>query len=378
MAKAGERIDESVPCRGMGGGEATGRLIDVVNASGGYRTISVGHDRLQFARTFRPTWAVVCAVLFTPIAFLGLFLLLVRTTETCLVVVENDHKGTRFILRGRLRSDVLGSIRAAFSASSAVAQPLLGAPVSSAAEAPRHISFAVTAPEVLISSAPASVIVDGVGSPGRVDGPDTPPAMSAGSLPPAPLARDVAARPSAPSPAVAAPSPTPTSEPWWSQSGGQVADLPPPTGQPIDLRSTAGPSVLSAPSVPSNPPAPDPADGADWVLQFDDGRCVAFAGFRVVLIGRDPTWGPGDEEAGLIAVDDPSRSVSKTHLAIGLDPDGPWVVDRSSTNGTSVYALDGSEQEVAPGEPRRVQRNGVIRFGTRHVRLAAVQLEEAS
>lgn len=334
VAKAGQRIDESIPCRGMGGGEATARLIDTMNAAGGYRTISVGHDRLQFARTFRPTWAVVVAVLLTPAAFLGLFFLLVRTTETCLVVVESDHKGTRLTLRGRLRDDVLGSIRAAFSASSTLSAPVLGAPVSSANDAPRDISFAATAPDILISAAPASVVVNGVAP---ID------------LAPGPL----------------------------------VDDLPPPVGSPVDLRSPVA-EHASAPPAPAAAPAPAPAPapalppGTEWVLQFDDGRCVAFGGFPVVLVGRDPTWAAGDDDAGLIAVDDPTLSVSKTHLAIGIDASGGWVVDRNSTNGTSVFDIDGTELTVPPDQPRRVQRNGVIRFGARYVKLAALRLEEAS
>jgi len=119
-------------------------------------------------------------------------------------------------------------------------------------------------------------------------------------------------------------------------------------------------------------------DQREWVLCFDTGRRVAFGGFPVVLIGRDPTWGDGDDAAGLITIDDPERSVSKTHLAIGVGPDGPWVCDRNSTNGSTLVQTDGSETPI-PTDGRLPLTSGTyVRFGARAVQVVAMAMEYQS
>uniref|UniRef100_UPI0013005C42 FHA domain-containing protein n=1 Tax=Desertihabitans aurantiacus TaxID=2282477 RepID=UPI0013005C42 len=98
-----------------------------------------------------------------------------------------------------------------------------------------------------------------------------------------------------------------------------------------------------------------------WVLALDDGREVRVKG--LVLIGRNPRPRPGEEAAELVTVDQADRTVSKTHLAVGVDARGLYVVDRGSTNGSSVAAPYGDYESCPPGEPVRVGEGHSVSFG---------------
>ena len=50
---------------------------------------------------------------------------------------------------------------------------------------------------------------------------------------------------------------------------------------------------------------------------LDDGRRLTVD--RLVLLGRNPRPAPGEEDAQLIKIADETRTVSKLHLAIGVD-----------------------------------------------------------
>jgi hypothetical protein len=83
---------------------------------------------------------------------------------------------------------------------------------------------------------------------------------------------------------------------------------------------------------PTAPPARSVLEG--WVAELDDGREIRIEG--LVLLGRNPQPDAGEEDAQLIKLADESRTVSKTHLALGVDDAGLFVVDRGSTNGSTV------------------------------------------
>src|SRR5690606_9242235 len=71
------------------------------------------------------------------------------------------------------------------------------------------------------------------------------------------------------------------------------------------------------------------------VLRLWDGTELPLTG--TALVGRNPAPRAGEPvPERLVAVPDERRSVSKTHLAVGVDGDGAWVRDRGSTNGTVV------------------------------------------
>ena len=126
-------------------------------------------------------------------------------------------------------------------------------------------------------------------------------------------------------------------------------------------------------AVPTEAPGPEltgdgTADGeaaepvvTEWMLRLDDGRDVAVE--RLVLLGRNPQPRVGEEDASLIKVSDETRTVSKSHLAVGVDASGLYVMDRGSTNGTMVTAPDGGQRPCPPGDVVDVPAGSVISFG---------------
>jgi uncharacterized RDD family membrane protein YckC len=115
-------------------------------------------------------------------------------------------------------------------------------------------------------------------------------------------------------------------------------------------------------------PARKATDG--WQLRLDDGRSVPVLG--LVLIGRNPQPQP-DEHAELVQAGVESRMVSKTHLAIGLDHRGLYVMDRGSTNGTAIANSGGQFEPCAPGDPVRVREGQIVSFGDRYLEVRREQ-----
>jgi pSer/pThr/pTyr-binding forkhead associated (FHA) protein len=85
----------------------------------------------------------------------------------------------------------------------------------------------------------------------------------------------------------------------------------------------------------------------------------------LLLIGRAPSRGDKESHAKLLTVNDPSLSVSKTHLAIGVDPAGLWVIDRHSTNGTWIDEGLGELRPVEPGVRTTVPPGARVLIGER-------------
>ena len=104
-------------------------------------------------------------------------------------------------------------------------------------------------------------------------------------------------------------------------------------------------------------------------LVFDTGQVVAVTGFGVA--GRNPSATAAENVVHVVAVADPARSVSKTHMAFGLDVGGLWFTDRGSTNGTVVVAPDGSRKQLGVGDRAHVAPGTVVEFGERRVRVEA-------
>lgn len=98
-----------------------------------------------------------------------------------------------------------------------------------------------------------------------------------------------------------------------------------------------------------------------WVAVLDDGREVPVQG--LVLLGRNPQPRPGEEGAELIKVADESRTVSKSHLALDVDAGGLFVVDRGSTNGSTVTTADGRVSRCVPGDVVRADEGSVVSMG---------------
>jgi hypothetical protein len=99
------------------------------------------------------------------------------------------------------------------------------------------------------------------------------------------------------------------------------------------------------------------------VVEFDTGERATIG--TLVLVGRRPAAGAGEHATRLVAISDPSRSVSKTHLAMGEDDQGVWLVDRHSTNGTTVVPPTGRLRPCLPGQRIYLAPGSRVMFGER-------------
>lgn len=159
-----------------------------------------------------------------------------------------------------------------------------------------------------------------------------------------------------------------------------VAPAPAPAPQPAAPPATATAAAPTAPSAPSEddldstrivvpPPAQRAAlyDGAPViaVLTWDDGSRMAVYGRT--LYGRNPA---NEEGAVAIAVRDETLSLSKTHFEIGGDAGGAWIVDRHSTNGTTLVR-DGGRLPLVPGVRTNLRAGDSLEFGDRRVTVGA-------
>lgn len=97
------------------------------------------------------------------------------------------------------------------------------------------------------------------------------------------------------------------------------------------------------------------------LLNFSDGKRITLT--ETVLIGRNPRPGGNEVIGELIRVSDPGRSVSKTHVLIGVDDEGVWIVDRASTNGTIVTLADGQQIICSAHQVVRLPEGAVVAFG---------------
>lgn len=201
------------------------------------------------------------------------------------------------------------------------------------------------------------------------------PALTIESLPPTRSQLDQTLPPPGPDPepAYAAPAEQP-----WNPTGlpplqlpepemwAEATMAPPPAEVPTATRPAQQPASTAA-------PAPEPADEGEgtvlrpravpsaWQILLDDGRTLPLG--AGVLLGRNPVAEPGDEAYGLIAIDDPTRTISKTHLVIGVDAAGPWMCDRESTNGSGHWLPNGDFVEAPAGQRVPLFDGALVGFG---------------
>jgi hypothetical protein len=97
------------------------------------------------------------------------------------------------------------------------------------------------------------------------------------------------------------------------------------------------------------------------VAVLDDGRRLIID--RLVLLGRNPRPEPGEEDAQLVKIADETRTVSKLHLAIGVDSNGLYVVDRGSTNGSTVTSPGGASKRCRPGDVVHASAGSIVSMG---------------
>lgn len=128
---------------------------------------------------------------------------------------------------------------------------------------------------------------------------------------------------------------------------------------PAGERSASPAPEAAAPVAIAAPPA-----GRDQLLvTFDTGQRAQFELPAAVNFGRAPV---ADQPADvLIAVDDPDRLISKTHLRLEHDGDVIWVTDAGSTNGSELIDDDGTVHPLRPGARTLLEDGTRVRLGER-------------
>lgn len=153
--------------------------------------------------------------------------------------------------------------------------------------------------------------------------------------------------PAAPAPSVPAPAVSDSALPASSISEETIsasAPVPGPEPAPAPM-----PDPVPAPAHEEAPDGPAPqTDALEYVVE-GAGVSIGITD-APAIIGRNPEAQEG-ERVNLVAVHDPSHSMSKTHALFGAADGGVWVEDRGSSNGTVVVHPDGSEHPVAPFVP---------------------------
>jgi uncharacterized RDD family membrane protein YckC len=136
---------------------------------------------------------------------------------------------------------------------------------------------------------------------------------------------------------------------------GSPSPVSPPHDDMPEYATSAGDFSNQTAVAPSSPYV------QDWSILLDDGRRIALEG--LVLLGRNPQPKAGEEDAQLIKIADESRTVSKSHLAVGVDAGGVYVVDRGSTNGSTVSTTNGMSARCRAGEMVRVGDGAIVSIG---------------
>ena len=158
-------------------------------------------------------------------------------------------------------------------------------------------------------------------------------------------------------------------------SGGAPASAAAPVPAPAEtIRPAAAPEA--------GQPAPHPDDDLAMTrvasrrrfsgmrLMFDDGSTVVVTG--TALLGRNPAAKPEENADQLLDFADMGRSVSKTHLHLQADPNGVWVTDRNSTNGSAVLTAQGLRENLEPMRPVLAPSGSTVFFGDRSFTVSPV------
>ena len=128
---------------------------------------------------------------------------------------------------------------------------------------------------------------------------------------------------------------------------------PPPVAPPAVAVPT---TPVAVPAVPAHTEAPP-----QWSLTMHDGSVRYVSG--TLLLGRDPARVEGWASAGLMVINDPEKTISKTHAAIDCSGDEFFIVDLHSTNGVAIIAPDGTETVADDGVRTAVAVGSDIELG---------------
>jgi hypothetical protein len=133
------------------------------------------------------------------------------------------------------------------------------------------------------------------------------------------------------------------------------------------------PTPAAQPAAVRRPETAPPAASAlrAWVI-FDSGQQIELS--RTLVLGREPAARDTSEQA--VPISDPSMSLSRTHLRLGVDESGVWIEDAFSTNGTGYLTPDGQAVMLTQGQRVKVTNGTVVLLGD--YRLTIAQLPAGS
>ncbi len=383
MAAAGHFVRERipVPCSVP---EAGRLILELVSTSRDCEAEPAGPMTFRIIRRYRPTWASATGFLVIP--------LFVRRTEVCRVAVIEARIGAELLLEGTLDEDLhaamvqLGRIPEAARVSTfgprPVPQALSPLPPSAAThpastDAPHGPSLLPSAPplrpDVIDLRSPAEPVSAEArrGSARRDEFSELiPPPLLPPHAPPGPSADpvDQPAPPAGPAPSF---QPMHAREQHSDNGSNGSSRLPSAFRSPRDAVQ------------PDGVPSPKPDSSADdlgtaapatvagrtvarrqrYAVRVDTGEEATLD--RLLIIGRAPTRGAQDGHAEVLTVNDPTLSVSKTHLAVEVDDAGLWVTDRNSTNGTWIDDGRGALRPVPAGERTVIAPSARVLIGER-------------
>ncbi|TFD32233.1 DUF5684 domain-containing protein [Cryobacterium cryoconiti] len=253
------------------------------------------------------------------------------------------------------------------SPTTAAFAPVPPVPFSAPTSRPAPVQVAVpVAWATGTASAPAGVPGATVSAPAAAEaaGPvawTAPPVVGMQPLPPAQSVGDT--------PVSEAP-PTTTSAPPVPVASGAAGAVPAPVAHPFAAASTG--LAAQAPAQAAAPTAPglDSDPGIEetvisrrrhpmWHLDFSTGGTTALTE-TVILLGRAPVRDHTSPAAQLVSLNDPARTVSKTHARLE-NVDGRWfITDLASTNGVCVTSPAGEETEISTGTPTVIEQSFLL------------------
>lgn len=162
------------------------------------------------------------------------------------------------------------------------------------------------------------------------------------------------------------------STPWSNSDSDASASEPAATEQPLSFSPHSSSYSTSAQASDSSLSQDDADDRTQLGVRYDTARVTFDTGVTypfggTIVLGRNPLAPASHPTASPVPVDDPQRTVSKTHVALTATREGVLVEDLHSTGGTVVVRADGEETPVLPGAPVQACAGDTVRYGQRSV-----------
>lgn len=162
------------------------------------------------------------------------------------------------------------------------------------------------------------------------------------------------------------------STPWSNSDSDASEGEPAATEQPLSFSPHSSSYSTNAQASDSSLSQDDADDRTQLGVRYDTARVTFDTGVTypfggTIVLGRNPLAPASHPTASPVPVDDPQRSVSKTHVALTATREGVLVEDLHSTGGTVVVRADGEETPVLPGAPVQARAGDTVRYGQRSV-----------